>query len=350
MPRDSTYVPSDTTGPVGSELDSWSEADSVDTVVRFGSFECRGDGLLVDGFPCETPAKLKRLLKPDENSGRMPIPNREQRKKWWRAQCIHYGIRVPANATIDTYRAYLGNAIPHQVELKRPRERIVLEERLNRAYRDAKTRGEGEIDMTPILTSKRHRSELLTIACFKQRDTTAEGNKRICPAARPTDAYTRASIDLEAPRLNYLDVLRQHELNRFIGMYNLKLDETSPITRAGHVATLVIAAGFDQLRFEGFIKLPGIMSCALVFDLGSLLKQNGNQCISIRFKWRGKLTDTQTPTPNPSQVGQLTLDLEHRQVKGLIDGPVRAGFKGARINSAQRELLHRWEDLDAASN
>ncbi|CAE6518393.1 unnamed protein product [Rhizoctonia solani] len=342
MPRDSTYVPSDSTGPVRNELDSWSEASSVDTIVRFGSFECRGDGLLVDGFPCETPTKLKRLLKPDENSGRMPIPNRERRKKWWRAQCIHYGIRVPANATIDTYRAYLGNAIPHQVELKRPRERIFLEERLNQAYHDAKARGESDIDMTPILTSKRHGSEL--------RDATAERSKRVCPAARPMDAWTHTPIGLSVPRLNYLDVLRQHELNMFIGMYNLKLDKTSPIARAGRVHTLVIAAGFDQLRFEGFIKLPGIMSCALVFDLGSFSKQNEHQRITIQFKWRGKLADRRVLTPDLSQVGQLTLDLEHCQVKGSIDGPVQAGFEGTRANSAQRGLLHRWEDLDVASN
>ncbi|KDN51877.1 hypothetical protein RSAG8_00428, partial [Rhizoctonia solani AG-8 WAC10335] len=324
MPRDATYVPSNSAGSARSELDHWSEAGSVDTVVHSGSFGHRGDGLLVDGFPCETPAKLKQLLKPHENSGLIPIHNYERRKKWWRAQCIHYGIRVPANATIDTYRAYLGNAIPHQVELKRPREHIVLEEQLNQAYRNAKAQGKGEVDLTPTLSSKRHATEIW--------DRAVEENKRICVAERLPNSLTHTPFDLDVPRFNYLDVLRQHELNRFIGTYNLKLDETSPTTRPGHTPTLVIAAGFDHLRFEGFIKLPSILACALVFELGTFSQQAERRCITIRFKWRGKATNKQISIPDPSQVGQLTLDIEHRRLKGLIDGPVQARFKGARIN------------------
>ncbi|CAE7053023.1 unnamed protein product [Rhizoctonia solani] len=319
MPRDSTYVPSTTTGSVGSEIDGRSNADLVVTVPRSGLFECRGHGLLVDGFPCETPAELKRLLKPDEVSGHTLKHNYKRCKKWWRAQCIHYGIRVPANATINTYRAYLGSAIPHQAELKRPREHILLEKQLNREYfnRDAKPYGKGEVDMTPVLTAKRHDLET--------HDQVAKGNKRLCVAEPLSDPHTHTPNDLDVPRLNYLDVLRQHGLNKFIGMYNLTLSENSPVTRSGHAATLVIAAGFDHLRFEGYVKLPGIISCALVFELGTF-SQQADRRITIRFKWRGK----RSFTSDPLQVGQLTLDLEHRRLKGLIDGPVQVKFKGTR--------------------
>ncbi|KEP51073.1 hypothetical protein V565_068220 [Rhizoctonia solani 123E] len=337
MRRDSTYVPSSTAGSVRSELDNYSEAESVDTVIHDGSFECRGHGLLVDRFPCETPAKLKQLLRPDESSGVMPISNHERRRKWWRAQCIHYGLRVPANASIDTYRAYLRSIIPHQVELKRPQEHIELEERLNQAYHDAKAHGKGDIAAAPVSAYKRHESEIC--------DQVTRANKRVCVSERLPDPRTHTPTDLDVSRLNYLDVLRQHELNMFIGMYSLELNEVSPTSRSKHAPTLVIAAGFDKLRFEGFIKLPGIMSCALVFELGTFSKQAERRRITVRFKWRGK----QNFIPGPSQVGQLTLDIEHRRLKGLIGGPVQARFKGTRINSAQRELSHRWEDLDVTS-
>ncbi|CAE6455230.1 unnamed protein product [Rhizoctonia solani] len=343
MRRDSTYVPSSATGSVRGELDNRSEAGSVGTVIHDGSFECPGHGLLVDGFPCETPAKLKQLLRPDESSGLIPISNHERRKKWWRAQCIHYGFRVPANATIDIYRAYLRGAIPHQVELRRPQEHIELEERLNLAYHDAKAHGKCDLAVTHVPASgcKRRKSEIC--------DQVTEANKRVCVSERLPNPRTHTPIDLDVPRLNYLDVLRQHELNMFIGMYNLEHNEVLPTSRSRHAPTLVIAAGFDNLRFEGFIQLPGIMFCALVFQLGTFSKQTECRRITVRFKWRGKAVNKQNFIPSPSQVGQLTLDIEHRRLKGLIDGPVQARFKGTRINSAQRELSHRWEDLDVTS-
>ncbi|KAJ1309971.1 hypothetical protein OPQ81_006729 [Rhizoctonia solani] len=132
MARNSTQVLINATDSLKSELENWVEASSVDTVLRSGSFECRGEGFLVDGFPCEAPAKLNQPLKPDENPGLVSVPNYKDSRKWWKV-----------------------NAILRQAGLEHSREHIILEQRLNRAYHEAKTRGEGEIDNTPVLQASK---------------------------------------------------------------------------------------------------------------------------------------------------------------------------------------------------
>ncbi|CAE6518402.1 unnamed protein product [Rhizoctonia solani] len=92
-----------------------------------GSFECLGEGLLHEGVGREEPNVLKDLIAPTKTSKRVPIEDRERPKKWWKAQCIHYGLQVPSTASISTYRVHLENAIRQRGGLKRPQHLTDLE-------------------------------------------------------------------------------------------------------------------------------------------------------------------------------------------------------------------------------
>ncbi|QRV86577.1 hypothetical protein RhiJN_14595 [Ceratobasidium sp. AG-Ba] len=114
-----------------------------------GHFECLGDGLLHEGIGCEQPSTLKDLLCPTKTSKKTPIEDRDRPKKWWKAQCVHYGITVPSQAPISTYRVHLENAIRQRGGIKRPQEIADLEaeqtakfRRLNAELRDATKKDE----------------------------------------------------------------------------------------------------------------------------------------------------------------------------------------------------------------
>ncbi|KAH7340678.1 hypothetical protein B0J17DRAFT_652388 [Rhizoctonia solani] len=100
-----------------------------------GPFECLGEGLLHDGVGRDEPSVLKDLVAPTKTSKRVPIEDRERPKKWWKAQCLHYGLQVPSTAPISTYRVHLENAIRQRGGLKRPQDLAALELDQNAKFR-----------------------------------------------------------------------------------------------------------------------------------------------------------------------------------------------------------------------
>ncbi|KAF8475767.1 hypothetical protein BDZ91DRAFT_710279 [Kalaharituber pfeilii] len=69
-------------------------------------FTCLGSGLLQNGHSRESAASLAALLLPSPAAPR-GIANNSKPKTWWRAQCLHYGIDMPASANIERMRARL---------------------------------------------------------------------------------------------------------------------------------------------------------------------------------------------------------------------------------------------------
>ncbi|KAF8744824.1 hypothetical protein RHS02_02324, partial [Rhizoctonia solani] len=100
-----------------------------------GPFECLGEGLLHDGIGREEPDTLKSLIAPTKTSKRVAIEDRERPKKWWKAQCLHYGLQVPSAAPISTYRVHLENGIRQRGGLKLPQDLASLELEQNSKFR-----------------------------------------------------------------------------------------------------------------------------------------------------------------------------------------------------------------------
>ncbi|KAG8744732.1 hypothetical protein FRC10_009497 [Ceratobasidium sp. 414] len=163
----------------------------VISAIVTGKFECLGDGLLHEGVEREQPNTLKDLLVPTKTSKRTPIEDRERPKKWWKAQCVHYGITVPSQAPIGTYRVHLENAIRQRGGLKRPQDIADLEfeqnakfRRLNAEVRDATRKEEAK---APKAKSKAAKSQPEVEAAPPKAKAKAKAKAEPKPKLKPVN-------------------------------------------------------------------------------------------------------------------------------------------------------------------
>ncbi|KAG9099412.1 hypothetical protein FS749_001332 [Ceratobasidium sp. UAMH 11750] len=101
--------------------------------IVLGPFTCLGEGLLYEGIEREQLDNLYNLLVPARIAKSETIE--EQSRKWWKAQCAHYGINVSQSTSIDTCQRRPKDEIMEHGELKVPRDLADIESRLNIRFR-----------------------------------------------------------------------------------------------------------------------------------------------------------------------------------------------------------------------
>ncbi|KAG8714066.1 hypothetical protein FRC11_010008 [Ceratobasidium sp. 423] len=427
-----------------------------------GSFECLGGGLLHEGVGREEPGVLKDLIAPTKTSKRVPIEDRERPKKWWKAQCLHYGLQVPSAAPIGTYRVHLENAIRQRGGLKRPQYLIDLELeqnvkflRLNAEVREAtsgnaqakppkgkakatqpapvvtlepaapapkmklksesKSKSEPKAKAEPkpkaqpapktksektkaqpkaksgaststsetasapkTATTKKRKAETIIHHVYHydgdradqivatsiiDQETAKRPTKKartVAPPA-PAPAPPRASPDLPpsysqvVPRIapttpRTKQTARRHRFWRFNGQYeiNCTSEEEWPSPHGCKPSIRVRFGEGDEPEFEGFLELPGFMSCMLRLKAGAPQPDDGY----VRFEWCGREEGMgEILTPSPGMVGWLKVHHDHEQVRSYVKGMITGRYGEFTFNGKKvgpDELIfqtHKWDDF-----
>ncbi|CAE6498258.1 unnamed protein product [Rhizoctonia solani] len=417
-----------------------------------GPFECLGEGLLHDGVGRDEPSVLKDLVAPTKTSKRTPIEDRERPKKWWKAQCLHYGLQVPSTAPISTYRVHLENAIRQRGGLKRPQDLTSLEieqntkfRRLNAEVREAtsastqpkppkgkakaaqsapavvseptsipapkakaksepkakpepKTKAEPKPNPKPetkpekkkpgpkaksgagasssettsapkTTTTKKRKAETIihhvyhydgdradqmtTPSVVEQEPPKRTTKKaRIAAPPAPAPAPRAPSPDLPpsysqvVPRIK--QTARRQRYWKFNGQYEISCtSEEEWSSPNGCSPSINVRFGDNnEPAFEGFLELPGFMSCLLRLKSGAPQPDDGY----VRFEWCGREEGMgEILTPNPAMVGWLKVhrddEKERSYIKGMITG--RYGeftFNGQKVGPEDLPY-YRWEDF-----
>ncbi|EUC62049.1 hypothetical protein RSOL_412400 [Rhizoctonia solani AG-3 Rhs1AP] len=429
-----------------------------------GLFECLGEGLLHEGVGREEPNVLKDLVAPTKTSKRIPIEDRERPKKWWKAQCLHYGLQVPSTASIGTYRVHLENAIRQRGGLKRPQDLADLEleqnakfKRLNAEVREAtsgstqakpaKLKGKAKttqpapvvaVELTPApapkakvkpepkakpepktkaepkskaepktksekskaepkakskskvessvtetvsgskaITTKKRKAEVVIHHVYHHdgdkagqvvttsvvdQETVKRPTKKARTVAPPVPATVpqRASspdlppsysqvvpgTSLAAPRTK--QTARRHRFWRFNGQYEISCtsEDEWPSPRSCRPSISVRFGDANEPEFEGFLELPGFMTCLLRLKSGAPRSDDGH----VRFEWCGREEGMgEILTPNSDMVGWLKVHHDHEQVRSYIKGMItgRYGeftFNGKKVGSDDLPD-YEWEDF-----
>ncbi|CAE6455219.1 unnamed protein product [Rhizoctonia solani] len=425
-----------------------------------GPFECLGEGLLHEGVGREEPNILKDLVAPTKTSKRTPIEDRERPKKWWKAQCLHYGLQVPSTASISTYRVHLENAIRQRGGLKRPQDLTNLEfeqnakfRRLNAEVREATSgstqtkpskgkakttqpaqvvavvptpaptlkakvksepkakpepKGKAELKPKGEPKTKTEKSKTESKARSKAGSSvseTASGSKTTATKKRKAEAVIHHVYHYDGDRANqvvatsiveqetvkrptkkaravappapaavpprasspdlppsYSQIVpgtspaaprtkqtgRRHRFWRLNGQYEISCtsEDEWPSPHSCRPAISVRFGDGNEPEFQGFLELPGFMTCLLRLKSGAPLPDDGY----ARFEWCGREEGMgEILTPNSGMVGWLKVHHDHEQARSYIKGMItgRYGeftFNGKKVGPEDLPD-YEWEDF-----
>ncbi|KAG8699703.1 hypothetical protein FRC09_006451 [Ceratobasidium sp. 395] len=103
--------------------------------IKVGRFTCIGEGLLFNGIKREQPDQVHALVVQGKVKGLKPKGDCEKlTKKWLEAQCAHYGIKLPAQPTIDVMCKFIRLRILEYGGLKQPLSLAKLEFKSNATF------------------------------------------------------------------------------------------------------------------------------------------------------------------------------------------------------------------------